>query len=62
MEDIGLIPGLGRFHMPLGNQAHMPQLQSSWAAATEPVLRNKRCHCSEKPEHHDWIGAPTRHK
>ena len=26
--DTSLIPGPGRFHMPRGNQAHMPQLLS----------------------------------
>ena len=27
-EVTGLIPGLGRFHMPPGNQANVPQLES----------------------------------
>ena len=26
--DMGSIPGLGRFHMTQGNQAHVPQLLS----------------------------------
>ena len=41
--DMGLIPGLGRSHMPWDNEAHVPQLLSP--PALEPVLRNKRsCH------------------
>ena len=36
-EDMGLIPGLGRFHMLWGKEAHVPKLlsQCSRAAATE---------------------------
>ena len=44
--DTGLIPGLGRFHMPQGNQAHIPQLLK--LARLEPVLHNKRNHHREK--------------
>ena len=36
--DTGLIPGLGRFHMPWSNQAHVPQLLSLSAAATEACV------------------------
>ena len=36
--DTSLIPGLGRFHMPRGNLAHVPQLLSP--PAVEPVLCN----------------------
>ena len=39
--DTGSIPGPGRSHMPQGNYCS-PQ-------ATEPILCNKRSHCSEKP-------------
>ena len=30
--DTGSIPGLGRSHMPRGNKACSPQLESLWAA------------------------------
>ena len=33
--DLGLIPGLGRFHMLRDNNTHGPQLPSLRAAATE---------------------------
>ena len=45
--DTGSIPGLGRFHVPLGKWACAP-LQLS-PSTLEPVLRNKRSHCNEKP-------------
>ena len=48
-ENVGLIHGLGRSHMPWGNKAHMPPLLSPHTP--EPMLRNKRSHCSEKPAH-----------
>ena len=47
--DMGSIPGPGRFHMLQGNLAHAPQLLK-WACP-EPILCNKRSHCSEKPAH-----------
>ena len=34
--DTGLISGLGRFHMPCGNQAHVPQLLSLFSRACAP--------------------------
>ena len=51
--DTGSSPGPGRSHMPRSNEARAPQLLSlcSTARALEPVLRNKRSHCSEKPVH-----------
>ena len=59
--DMHLIPGLGRFHMPRSNQAHVPQLLSPRSRAREPqllkpvclepVLQNKRSHSHEKPPH-----------
>ena len=45
--DTGSIPGPGRSHMPRSNRAHAPQLLKT--ARLEPMLRNKRSHCSEKP-------------
>ena len=59
--DMGSSPGLGKSHMPRGNQAHEPQLLSLRSRAREPqllkpmhlepVLRNRKSHCSEKPMH-----------
>ena len=56
--DTGSIPGLGRFHMPRSNEAHVPkllsrrlrarELQPLKTACLEPV-RNKRSHHNEKP-------------
>ena len=46
--DTGSIPGLGRSHMPWGNEAQ---------------LLNKRSHPNEKAEHHNKeqpLGAATR--
>ena len=58
-RDTGLIPGLGRSHMPWSNQACESQLLSQCSRAgepqllkpehLEPVLHNKRSHCNEKP-------------
>ena len=45
---MGSIPGLGRVHVPRGNKADVPQLLSP----------SKRSHCSEKPVHCSWKGAP----
>ena len=36
--DMGLIPGLGRFHMPQSNKACAPQLLSLCSRAQEPQL------------------------
>ena len=38
VEVTGLIPGLGRFHMPPGNQANAPQLLSQYSRGCEPQL------------------------
>ena len=61
--DTGSSPGPGRSHMPQSNEARVPQLLSPRSrarepqllkpACLEPVLRNKRSHCNEKPVHHD---------
>ena len=61
--DTGLSPGLGRSHMPWGNQARAPQLLSLRSRTREPqllkpvhlepMLRNKRSHRSEKLAHHN---------
>ena len=45
--DTGLSPVLGRSHM-LNPCATTPE-----PARLEPVLRNKRSHCNEKPAHHN---------
>ena len=65
----GSIPGLGRFHMPWGNQAHGPQQLSLcpgapscsyWSLrALEPVLSNERSPRNEKPTRHSWRVAPA---
>ena len=49
--DTGLIPGLGRFHMPWGSQACTPQLLKP--TCLELVLCNKRNQHSEKPLPHN---------
>ena len=61
--DRGTIPGLGRFHMQRSTHARVPQLLSLCSRAhklqllkskrldLEPVLCNKRSHCTEKPAH-----------
>ena len=36
--DMGSIPGLGGFHMPWSNQAHVPELLSLWSRTHEPQL------------------------
>ena len=65
--DMGSIPGLGRFHMPEGNEAHGLQLlsPSSWVCelqllkplCLEPMLCNKRSHHNEKSMRHnkEWF-------
>ena len=42
------MPGPGRFHMPLGNKAHAPQLQSLCSRA--PGAKKGK-HCNDKPTH-----------
>ena len=49
--DTGLSPGPGRFHMLRSNKARVPQLLKP--ASLEPMLRNKRSHCNEKPAYHN---------
>ena len=46
--DLGSIPGLGRPHVPGGNQAHIAQLLSP--RTLEPKRHNKS-HFSQKPVH-----------
>ena len=41
-EDAGLIPGLGRFHVPLSNKACVPQLLSLCSRAWELQLLSSR--------------------
>ena len=53
---MGLISGSGRFHVPKGNKAHVPQLLSPRPQLLkpmrlDPVLHSKRGHYSEKPAH-----------
>ena len=65
--DAGLIPGLGRFHTPHSNYACALQLLSPvleptshdyWSPnALEPVLCNKRSHCSEKSGNQNRVTA-----
>ena len=45
--DTGSSPGPGRSHMPRSNKARATQLLKP--AHLEPVFRNKRSHCNEKP-------------
>ena len=56
--DTGLIPDLGRSHMPRSNQAHAPQLLNLYFRAWEPqllkaalleVLCSTRRHSNKKP-------------
>ena len=49
----GSVPGMGRFHMPLCNEASVSQLLSQCVATTEACmprawLHNKRSHHNEK--------------
>ena len=50
--DAGLIPGLERSHMLLGNFDFEPQVLKSMCL--EPVLHSKRNHHTEKPAHRNW--------
>ena len=47
--DTGSSPGLGRSHMRQSNKARVPQLLKP--THLEPMLRNKRSHCNQKPMH-----------
>ena len=65
--DTALIPGLGRFHVPQGNEACVPQLLSPCRRANKLQLQSrsaaeacasracvhKRSHRKEKPAHHN---------
>ena len=53
---VGLIPDLGRSHMPLSNKAHELQLLSQ--VSLEPLLRNKTSHHSKKRTHHNSRVTP----
>ena len=48
LGDMGLIPGLGRFHMLQSNKAHVPQLLSPRAATTE-AREPRACAPQERP-------------
>ena len=43
--DLGSIPGLGRFHMPWSNKAHVPELLSLSSRALE-LLTTEPTHCN----------------
>ena len=55
-EDLGLLPGLGRFHMPQSNSAG--ELQLLKPVRPEPVLHSKRSHHYEEPAHHNEEWPP----
>ena len=46
-EDMDLIPGLGKFHVPWGNQACEPQLLSLHSSAFKLRLLNLQATTSE---------------
>ena len=48
-EDVGSVSGLGRFHMPWGNQACKPQLLDPSAATTEASSPRACALQQEKP-------------
>ena len=45
--DTGLIPGLGRFLMLEGNQAHEPQALEPALQQEKPCNENPKCHNEE---------------
>ena len=49
--------GPGRFHRPRG--VTNPLHRDYWACTLEPVLRNRRRCCNEKPAHSNWRAAPA---
>ena len=67
--DSGSIPGPRRFHMLWNNWAQPPQLLKLCSraqdlhllgpCALEPMLCNKRRHCSEKPIYQNWRVVPA---
>ena len=48
-QDMCLIPGPGRFHMPQSNEDCVPQIPKP--ECLEPVLRSKKSHSNEKLAH-----------
>ena len=51
--DAGLIPSLGRFHMPMGPLSHMPQLLNPQAAPEKaPQGEAARHNCKEAAARH----------
>ena len=48
--DTGVIPGLGRSHMPRGNQIHEPHLLSLCSRAQEPQLLKPACPRARAPK------------
>ena len=66
--DTGSSPGLGRSHVPRSNYARAPQLLSLRSrafepqllkpASLEPMFRNTRSHCNEKPIHRNEEWPP----
>ena len=58
--DMGLIPGLGRPHMPRSNKARAPQLLSLRSRASEPQLLNPRATTTEA--HVPRVHAPQQEK
>ena len=45
--DMGLIPGLGHFHIRLNNKAHVPQLLSPLSSACKPHLLSPHAAATE---------------
>ena len=72
--DTGLMPGLGRWHLPQSNSARAPQLLSLCSRAWElqplspraapPEARTPRARALQQrkslPVHHDYRVAPAR--
>ena len=73
--EMGLIPGLERFHVPWGNETPRLQLRRLLATTTEARVLwgpraaaadvcapepGKRSHCNEQPTHHNWRVIPAR--
>ena len=55
-RDASLIPGPGRSRVPQGKLS--PRLTTPEPAPLEPERHNERSHCSERPSHGNWRGAP----
>ena len=58
--NMGLIPGLGRFHTLWSNKAHAPQLRKP--ASLKTMLGNKKTHCNEKPRAPQLESSPCSQK